>query len=255
MSAPLPFGKFFWSDYASDPALKVCGFAAQGLWMRMLCIAAEHSPVGYVAINGRCLDPQAIARVCGGSLDEVSELLSELESNGVFSRDRRGWIYSRRMLRDAKKARNARENGKKGGNPKLRKQTENPEPDNPSDKGRDKPHIPYSRNQSPEVSTSEVENNPKSPADAADAASSSYAFFGQTIKLAPRHFNEWKRLFHTILDIAAELSVIDGWWQTQSEEKRANWFIATKGMLNKKHQQNLAIEKQAQAPPIWDGMP
>ena len=73
--------------------------------------------------------------------------------------------------------------------------------------------------------------------------SGDYAFFGQTIKLAPRHLSEWRRLFHTIADVEAELSTLDSWWQTQSEAKRENWFLATKGMLNKKHQTNLAARK------------
>jgi len=72
------------------------------------------------------------------------------------------------------------------------------------------------------------------PAKAGD-----YAFFGKTIKLAPRHFNEWHRLFKTIPDLEAELSTIDDWWQEQPEDKRSNWFLATKGMLNKRHQANL----------------
>lgn len=74
--------------------------------------------------------------------------------------------------------------------------------------------------------------------------SGDYAFFGQTIKLAPRHFDEWKRLFKTILDLEAELSVLDGWWQSQPEAKRGNWFLATKGMLNRKHQENLSVRAE-----------
>ena len=85
--------------------------------------------------------------------------------------------------------------------------------------------------------------------------SGDYAFFGQTIKLAPRHLNEWRRLFPTILDLDAELSTLDSWWQTQPEAKRENWFLATKGMLNKKHQRNLGEEKAASMPAVWDGMP
>lgn len=85
--------------------------------------------------------------------------------------------------------------------------------------------------------------------------SGDYAFFGQTIKLTPRHLNEWKRLFHSILDLEAELSVLDGWWQAQPEDKRKNWFLAAKGMLNKRHQKNLADMKAAEAPIAWDGMP
>lgn len=85
--------------------------------------------------------------------------------------------------------------------------------------------------------------------------SGAYAFFGQTIKLTPRHLNEWRRLFHTVADLEAELSTLDSWWQTQPEAKRENWFLATKGMLNKKHQANLAEEKRSVANGGWDGMP
>lgn len=121
----LPWSKFFWSDYASDPALKLCSFAAQGLWMRMLCIASEHEPPGFVAVNGIGLDAKGIARMTGGTIEEVSELIEEQEKNGVFNRDRRGWIYSRRMINEAKKRRDASEWGKKGGNPNLGKQSDN----------------------------------------------------------------------------------------------------------------------------------
>lgn len=148
----LPWAKFFWSDYAADPALKLCSFAAQGLWMRMLCIAAEHEPVGFIAVNGNGLDIDGIARMTGGDSNEVSALLIELDRNGVFSRDRRGWIYSRRMINDAKKRRNAHERGKKGGNPSLLKQRENQDTlkleDKSEDNIGDKPQSPEARVQS-----------------------------------------------------------------------------------------------------------
>jgi hypothetical protein len=85
--------------------------------------------------------------------------------------------------------------------------------------------------------------------------SGEYAFFGKTIKLAPRHFNEWKRLFHTIPDLEPELSTIDDWWQQQPEAKRSNWFLATKGMLNKRHQANVAAAKAEEVRDefYWDG--
>jgi hypothetical protein len=94
----LPWSKFFWSDYAADPTLKLCSLASQGLWMRMLCIAAEHDPPGYVAVNGQPLEPEDLARITGSTILECQRCLDELERRGVFSRDRRGWIYSRRMI-------------------------------------------------------------------------------------------------------------------------------------------------------------
>lgn len=246
MSGAMPFAKFFWSDYASDPALKICSFAAQGLWMRMLCIASEHDPIGYVAVNGRGLDGQAIARATGGSLEEVATLLAELESNGVYSLDRRGWIYSRRMIRDAKKAKHAQKIGKKGGNPNLRKQRENPAQDNRVDKGQvngeDKPHIPESRNQSPEGASSNVENNLER---GGGEPPTNYAFFGRTIKLNGRDLEKWRRTYHSITDLDAELTTLDAWWETQPAERRKNWFHPTAGMLNRKHQEILTVRDEA----------
>lgn len=139
--------KFYWSDWESDPALRLCSYAAQGLWMRMLCIAAAHDPIGYVAVAGRGLNETALARVTGGTESEVRDLLGELDRNGVFSRDRTGRIYSRRMVADAKRAAIARKNGKNGGNPILRKDGGNPASDNPPDNPRLKPQKPEARSQ------------------------------------------------------------------------------------------------------------
>lgn len=130
--------KFYWSDWETDPALRLCSFEAQGLWMRMLCIAAAHDPIGYVAVAGRALDETALARLTGCQESEAKALVGELERNGVFSRDRQGRIYSRRMVTDARKAAIAKKNGKKGGNPSLSNDWGN----SASDKGGDKPHKP-----------------------------------------------------------------------------------------------------------------
>lgn len=115
--------KFFWSDWQADPALRLCSYAARGLWMDMLCIAATHDPIGYVSVAGRGLSETDIARMTGGSESEAHALILELEQNGVFSRDRKGTIYSRRMIGDAKKSAIAMKNGKKGGNPNLSNET------------------------------------------------------------------------------------------------------------------------------------
>jgi hypothetical protein len=102
MAEKKPWGKFYWSDWAGDERLEQCSLAAQGLWMRMLCIAARADPAGYVTINGVALDAAGIARNVGHPRDEVEALLDELIRWGVYSVDRQGRIYSRRMLRDEK---------------------------------------------------------------------------------------------------------------------------------------------------------
>lgn len=142
-----PWSKFFWNDWQGDPCLRVCSLAAQGLWMQMLCLAAEADPTGYVTIAGRAATSTDLARLTGESEQAVQSLLAELELNGVFSRNAKGMIYSRRMVREMKKSAIARKNGRNGGNPTLCKTTENRPSVKPGLNHEDKPHKPEARSQ------------------------------------------------------------------------------------------------------------
>lgn len=139
MSAP--WLKFYPSDWRADPALRMCSVGARGLWMEMLCIMHEAEPYGSMRVNGRPVSDRQIAALAGASVDDVGEWLSELEDAGVFSRDGEGVIVSRRMQRDKAKADTDKANGKRGGNPGLRKGV------NPPDMGEDKAQKPEARDQ------------------------------------------------------------------------------------------------------------
>ncbi len=115
----LPWFKFFPTDWRADVGLKLCSLAARGLWLEMICIM--HEAGGYLEINGSPVSTPALAALSGTTPQEITGLLGELEEAGVFSRDRKGRLYSRRMLRDLKKAGVAQKNGRKGGNPNLLK--------------------------------------------------------------------------------------------------------------------------------------
>ncbi len=95
----------------------MCSFAAQGLWMRMLSIAAREQ--GYVRVSGKSCTVEDIARIVGHPLDEVRKLIEELATNRVFSRTNHGTIYNRRMIADQKRSESSRQWGLKGGNPAL----------------------------------------------------------------------------------------------------------------------------------------
>jgi hypothetical protein len=103
----LPWGKFWWRDWLNDPALSACSLAAQGLWMRMLCVMAHSTPVGHLILprQRRHSESEAvsIARMFGGDTRQVRHLVSELEQVGVFDRIN-GVIISRRMVRDQQKS-------------------------------------------------------------------------------------------------------------------------------------------------------
>lgn len=159
--------KFYPSDWRADPMLRVCSIGARGLWMEMLSLMHESERYGHLLVNGKPPTDRQFSALVAVPHDLLVELLSELEDAGVFSRDRNGSIYSRRMIRDEKKAEHARKIGKKGGNPSLAKQKENTAQDKGMDKptvnGGDKPHKPEARVQK-EVST------PKTPSLSADVA-------------------------------------------------------------------------------------
>lgn len=137
-----PWLKFYTSDWRSDPALRMCSLAARGLWLELICLMHEATPYGQLLVNGHSPTDAQLAVLVGASPDQIAAMLNELETAGVFSRTRAGVIYSRKLTRMAKKAAEARNNGRKGGNPSLGKERGNPPLDNPPVKGRDKPQKP-----------------------------------------------------------------------------------------------------------------
>ncbi len=116
----LPSFQFYPGDWLRDN-VSGCSLAAQGLWLRMMILAHDGDRYGYLSMNGVALPPDFIARKCGcDSVEQYTTLLSELLIAGVPSQTPEGIIYSRRMVRDAKKRSLCSSAGKKGGgNPAL----------------------------------------------------------------------------------------------------------------------------------------
>jgi hypothetical protein len=143
--AGAPWVKWYWSDWRSDPRLRMCSLAARGLWAEMLALMQEAVPYGHLLIAGRSPSSAQLAALAGAPPEQIPDLIAELESAGVFSRTRECVIYSRRMVRDERKAKTARKNGQKGGNPILCSINENSASDNPMDKGGNNTQKPEAR--------------------------------------------------------------------------------------------------------------
>lgn len=106
----LRWGKFYWSDWEGDTALALCSHAAQGLWMRLLCIAAQGTPYGHVTVGGKPPSDgqiKILIRQPNIRLRDLRRLIDELERNGVARRTEAGVIYSLRMVRDFARAEHA----------------------------------------------------------------------------------------------------------------------------------------------------
>jgi hypothetical protein len=120
-----PSFQFYPADWRKDPALRACSIEARGFWIDLLCIMHESENCGFLEINLKKISEKALASMCGITPSKCAKYLAELGENGVFSRDERGVIYSRRMLRDRKLSEIRREAGKQGGNPSLVKRVDN----------------------------------------------------------------------------------------------------------------------------------
>jgi hypothetical protein len=104
----MPWGKFFWADWLADPGLRACTAAARGMWMDLLCVAATHEPPGYVAIAGRAMTLDEIARLSGIETAVAEQLVTELKTKNVCSQTDDGTLYSRRIVRDCEKEKDSR---------------------------------------------------------------------------------------------------------------------------------------------------
>lgn len=150
-----PAFQFYPGNWQSDIALRACSVGARGCWIEMMCLMHQAEPYGHLLLNGKAIGPDQLAGMIGGraTAKDVRGWLAELESNGVFSRNGDGSIFSRRMVRD-EATREARseggkagsehgskgaEHGRKGGRP--RKQTGVEKPPSENTTGVEKPPL------------------------------------------------------------------------------------------------------------------
>ncbi len=116
MANKLPYLQFFVDDYLADERVSLCSLAAQGLWVRLLCLMHKCDRRGYLQqANGQPYSLLQTARSAGCSTDEVTHLLRELIDSGVASATEHGVLYNRRMVRDERIRQVRSEAGQKGG--------------------------------------------------------------------------------------------------------------------------------------------
>lgn len=124
--AAQPWMKFYPGDWLGDRRLSRCSLAAQGLWLRLLCLMFRAEERGRLPPD---LAPEDLAALASCDPAELGPLLSELRAAGVAELDPEGALASPRMLREARKAGKCAAAGRKGGgSPRLR-------PDAPTFKG------------------------------------------------------------------------------------------------------------------------
>ena len=130
-----PWMKWYTRDWRANPKLRMCSFAARGLWADLLSLMYEGAVCGFLLIEGVIPTAKQLTGLLGGTEREIKALLAELGQANVYSVTGQpmpedvealvptdtpdGVILSRRMVRDVAKAARDRANGKGGGNPQL----------------------------------------------------------------------------------------------------------------------------------------
>lgn len=165
----LPYMQFYPSDWLRDPALRAVSPAAKGVWIDLLCLMWQAPERGVLRlVSDSNPNARQIANMLGLKPNVVQKLIAELEESGVLSRTDDGAICSRRMVRDEELRREAKQNGAKGGNPKLL-QGDNP-PLNPP--GYPPPYPPSEILQKLYVRSQKTEREALSPPSSSSAQTS-----------------------------------------------------------------------------------
>lgn len=96
-----PWIKFWTRDYLGDSRLTGCSLAAQGLWLRIVCVMSQQNPLGILSDHDGAWDRDHILLAAGVDPTLGAEYLRELESSGAFGRSAEGALMSRRLVREA----------------------------------------------------------------------------------------------------------------------------------------------------------
>lgn len=115
----MPWFKFHVAAWRDEASLKMCSRVARSVWIDLLTYMHEAEPYGHLLIVGKEPTIAALAGLLALSIEDTKAIMEELETNNVFSRNSRGVIYSRRMIRDEKKRLEGVKTGPMGGNPTL----------------------------------------------------------------------------------------------------------------------------------------
>jgi hypothetical protein len=99
----LRWTQWYFADWSNDTALRLCSIPARGLWMDLLCIAAQGEPYGTVTIKGHIPTTAELFSLIaprGTRRRDFDKWLAELEAHGVAQRDQTGAIRSPRLSQD-----------------------------------------------------------------------------------------------------------------------------------------------------------
>lgn len=197
----------------------------------------------YISGNGRLpIDTNLLHRIIGVFTDEEARAL-ERALERAFTRKGDFWVSdSLNQMIDKQKRllEQRREAGRRSAAKKARAYTQ-PEPE---------PEPEPEQETEPEGEASSVEPLPATSSKI--KTDKQYAFAGKIIRLNQSDLDLWKKNFHAIPDIVAELYNLDNWCV---EENIVKWFNAVSRALGNKHQKLIAAKPAEKKGNLLAGSP
>lgn len=168
-----------------------------------------------------------------------ARVISELENAAKTSR-KNSENGSKTKRKNREFAKNDNENNE-GDENSLRDTRAFPETRGQIPEEEDKPPLPRDERAAGDGDLFEDEEKPPAP-----RGGKVYAYVGKVIRLTAPDFERWRRAYHAIPDIRAEISAIDD-WLSRKPEKHGDWYHIASGSLARKHQEFSAKAAQASA--------
>lgn len=113
--------------WMNSPSFKVLSFEARAVWFEMVKIMAVSKPYGYLRVGNSDLTAKALASIVGMHESKCAQVLDEIVDSGLCQRvteDGRNSIICTTLIRDETIRRKRAAGGKKGGNPVLKRASE-----------------------------------------------------------------------------------------------------------------------------------
>lgn len=115
----LPAFQFYPGDWRKDENLSRCSLAAKGALIEILCLAFQCEKKGKLMTDGKPWSMDDICMAIGGDFQCTKSAVEELLTKNVLKKDKKGCIFSARMVRDEDERNKRKMHGSMGGNPKL----------------------------------------------------------------------------------------------------------------------------------------
>jgi hypothetical protein len=121
----LPAFQFYPGDWRKDENLSRCSLPAKGALIEILCLAFQCEKKGKLMTDGKPWSMDDICMAIGGDFSVTRAAVEELLTKNVLKKDKKGCIFSSRMVKDEQLRKVRRDAGLKGGNPRLLNQKVN----------------------------------------------------------------------------------------------------------------------------------